>query len=138
MYDGICKRLAYWATFIPLPSIALALALGSVGTSMGLVFLGHVATGLLVISGIAYLVSLILTIVYGFLSKRSRILLPPTASLLLIALFVVLLPENVHEDPWRTVDVLIFGGLAALNVMQIMVLRKRTLAMKDKNHQDIV
>lgn len=138
MYDEICRRLAYWTTSIPLPSIALALILGSIANGSELGFPRHLATGLLVISGIAYLLSLFLTIAYGFMAKKSRILLTPTASLLLIALFVVFLPQNVRENPWRTVDVVTFAGLALLNVMQIVMLRQQTHAIRDKKHHGIV
>lgn len=136
MYGGICRKMAYWAALVPLPTIALALLLGSLGAGLEIESFEHLSTGLLAISGIVYIVSLILAIVYGFISKSSRILIIPTASLLLIALFVIFLPEDVREDPWRLVDVITLGGLAALNVTQIVVLRKREFGIGQENHNE--
>lgn len=134
MRDGICRKLAYWAALVPLPAVVLALLLGSVGAGTGIVFFRTLTAGLLVISGVVYIASLILAVAYGFISKRSRILILPTTSLLLIALFIVFLPDDVREDPWRTVDVVTFAGLAAVNVMQIVALRRGAVAITSENN----
>jgi hypothetical protein len=137
MKDLICKRLAYWATVCPLPMLALSLVFAAIGSGLGLNFLSVLTTALLLISGICYLASLVLTIVCGFMLKSTRLLFPPFASLLLIALFVIFLPEKVQQDPWRTSDIFIFIGLVSFNIMQMMSLRGRSHVLKGRN-SDII
>jgi len=120
-----------------LPLLALSLVFAAVRSGLGLDFLGIPATALLLISGISYLMSIVLTIVYGFVSKSTQLLFPPFASLLLIALFVIFLPENVREDPWRTSDIFIFVGLVLFNIMQMLSLRRRSLVLTGRNSDRI-
>ena len=133
MQDLICKRFAYWATVCPLPMLALSLVFAAIRSALGLDFLTVLTTALLLISGMSYLASLVLTIVYGFVSKSKQLLFPPFASILLIALFVIFLPENVREDPWRTSDIFIFVGLVLISIMQMLSLRRRSLVLIGRN-----
>jgi hypothetical protein len=133
MKDLICKRLAFWATVCPLPTLALSLVFAAIRSALSLDFLGILIAALLLISGISYLASLVLTIVCGFVSKSTQLLFPPFASLLLIALFVIFLPEKVREDPWRTSDIFIFVGLILFNIVQMLSLRRRSLVLIGRN-----
>jgi len=133
MQDLICKRLAYWSTVIPLPALAVSLIVGAVRIGLELEFLRLLMTALLVTSASSYMASLLLTIVCGVVSKSRPLLILPATSLLLIALFVVFLPENVRENPWRVVDIFIFVGLVVLNIMQMLSLRRRSLALTGRD-----
>jgi hypothetical protein len=129
MQHLICRRLAYWTTIIPLPALILSLGVSALRIGTGFDILRLLTAFLLLVCGAGYLASIVLTILCGFLSKTPKLLFPPTASLLLAALFVILLPENVREDPWRTVDVLIFIGLVIFNVAQVLSLRRLSSAL---------
>jgi hypothetical protein len=129
----MCKKFAYIATIVPLPLLILGIVFGSLANGLRLDFLGYFSAILLLASGISYLASLILTITYGFVSRRSPLLFTPTTSLLLIALFVGFLPDNVHEHPWRAIDISIFAGLTVLNIAQIFSLRRKSPATAGGN-----
>ena len=126
MRGATCWKLAFAATILPLPLLALATVLGSIGTGLGFGFIRYVTAILLVASGTSYLASFGLAAAYGFISRRPRLLLIPAASLFLIAIFVVALPDNVREEPWRTIDIAVFAGLIALNIAQVLLLRRKT------------
>jgi hypothetical protein len=133
MQNTICRKLAFFATVAPLPALALCMVLGTLRAGLAWEFLRYPTTTLLIAAGVSYLLSLILSVVCGFLFKAASLLVPPISSLLLIALFVALLPDDVREDPWRVIDVIIFVGLIALNILQILLLRRRSLAETNRN-----
>ncbi len=128
MRGSLCKKFALRATMVPLPLLALSIVSGSLATGLGLTYLRYFTVILLLGSGIGYVASLALTIVYGFISRRPPIMFLPAASLVLIALFVAALPEDVRAEPWRAIDIAIFTGLIVMNIAQMISLRKEPLS----------
>ena len=120
----VCSRIVYASTAAPLPLLLIAILLSVLVSSTGLAFIDRLVSLLLWITGLSYLISLILAVVCG-LARRSKILLfPALLAMLDIALFVVFLPKDETAVGWRFIDYLLIGGLVVLNMVQWLVLRR--------------
>lgn len=127
MQSALGKRFAILTTALPLPCVIVSLVLGAIRGWLDLDFLQYPINLLLICCGICYPASLVLTLLWGLTTKSAVLLFTPVSSLILITLFVLFLPDNIRENPWRAIDIFIFAGLVVLNLLQYMSLRRRTL-----------
>jgi len=98
--------------------------------SLGSGLLSSVATLMLWVTILSYASSIVLAIASGFLAKSRWLLFPPILALLDIVLFLMFLPQNETAVGWRPIDVILLGGLAILNIAQIVILKKHNLRTK--------
>ena len=124
-------RFAYLTSLIPLPAVILLMIVVTVNAGVGSGFLNGISTLLIWVLILGYSTSIVLAIVSGFLAKSRWILFPPVVALLDIVLFLIFLPEQESAVGWRFIDAVLLGGLIVLNVVQIVILRKQSVAAGD-------
>ena len=117
-------RVTYITSVLPLPSLALALLLAALNSVVDAYILRLLTTLFLWILAVSYSASLILGLVYGLVHRTPWVFVPPLAAMLDIGLFILVLPESETQVGWRTIDVLLLGGLHLLSIMQMIALRK--------------
>ncbi len=117
-------RVTYIASVLPLPSLALALLLAALNSVVDAYILRLLTTLFLWILAVSYSASLLLGLAYGLVHRTPWVLAASLAAMLDIGLFILVLPEGETQVGWRTIDVLLLGGLLILSIVQMIALRK--------------
>jgi hypothetical protein len=117
-------RVTYITSVLPLPSLALALLLAALNSVVDTYILRLLTTLFLWILAASYSASLLLGLAYGLVHRTPWVLAASLAAMLDIGLFILVLPEGETQVGWRTIDVLLLGGLLILSIVQVIALRK--------------
>jgi hypothetical protein len=122
-YLNLCK-LALVCSIVVLPTAITGALLTSFGKQTDILLIRIPGTIALLSALVAYIGCLVSMLLYAFLTRTSALMTVGLATLLVIALFMLTLPENETGVGWRLIDVGLLGTLAVLVVVQSILLRR--------------